>query len=717
MQPYQMIFPDAAEPIMTLVLDRRLGRVPKGTYRFVECYCTHPGCDCRKVSIFVLDGKARKKALISFGFDSDEPLAGPMLDLNMTPAPYAEELLEMFVEMVNTEHSWLRAMYRRYKAVWKKFTGVPYAGKPFPRPGMVMREPVYPGARAETAVEGGGNPLWTHSVGEGIPPASITATLPGIRGIFEEYLRSDPRRNVRNSALQDRLRRYLLEDTGVEEEFAKLLAEQGAQLPSDQAAIDAAMILLEDTLELLRCEIERDRPQARQALDQLQHALARHVFREGADPYFCAAVSHAVLHSRIEVLPVLLEANTNRMVRLAEVSGVLESSEDEAMEGISRSIAALGLSSPFEGIEILLQIFALGQPEMQINITAKLLGSESALIRDIAALMLFHPRHEVRLGVSRMLAEGEGEKITGETLRRLIVSRNWLPVGIRKNVDVAIANARRARVECARLPMHPDLSVYASTIDGSGAQSFQVITPNGRGFLSSALLLKQGVGVADAFVLHLKNRRELKEFLGEIKRQAFFVETPREYLDHRVCQALSDGARQGSTSSFWLVHIAELLGCDQWRAVGFNARRDLEGLGAEIGNASAKGGITTGADALADSANWPALPFAHSWFEDDAALEREIAASQKKKAQLDPSAAVARILDGILEKKRGVWLERLTLAAGWLKASKNPPLPWSSMYHVACAVADETMPLSRIPLFIAIAERSFAAYLGRRQVC
>ena len=42
------------------------------------------------------------------------------------------------------------------------------------------------------------------------------------------------------------------------------------------------------------------------------------------------------------------------------------------------------------------------------------------MVRETAALMLFHPQAEVRAGVARVLAEVDGRCLTPETLRRLI---------------------------------------------------------------------------------------------------------------------------------------------------------------------------------------------------------------------------------------------------------------------------------------------------------
>jgi hypothetical protein len=120
--------------------------------------------------------------------------------------------------------------------------------------------------------------------------------------------------------------------------------------------------------------------------------------------------------------------------------------------------------------------------------------------------------------------------------------------------------------------------------------------------------------------------------------------------------------------------------------------------------------------ALEESADWPlSEAFTSSWFEDDDVLDRAIEAVLVKKKSSNPRTAIARILEDVLEKRRAVWLERLVLTTLWLKSSAKPPVPWHRMYHLAEAVAEETIPLKEIPLMVAIARLSFSAYLGRRE--
>jgi len=245
------------------------------------------------------------------------------------------------------------------------------------------------------------------------------------------------------------------------------------------------------------------------------------------------------------------------------------------------------------------------------------------------------------------------------------------------------------------------------------------VVPNGKGHLSCSVLLKRGRGVADSFIIPLQTKKELKSFLDMMKLEGAFLETSSEYFDQRLCHGLAEGAALGNAPSFWLAHVAEVLGKDQWKATVFDARHELALMRAELkrekpellSNKSCR-------KSLIDSAEWcDEHHFADSWFEDDAEVDNVIAAVFKKKGN-KPDAewtAVNVIIESILEKRRQVWLERLTLNALWLKASKKPPLPWHQMFHLAEIVADRAFPLAEIPLMESIAIQSLGAYLSRRE--
>ena len=737
MEPFHQIFPDATDPVMTLTLAKKTGAIPKGSYGFIECYCTDPGCDCRRVLILVLDLKMKQKAAISFGFDQRGVLDGPSLVPSPRKLACAPELLDFFVQALNSGAEWLERIYGQYRAVREKVDGKRYRGKAFPKPGKLeYRVPSPPdpeGAIERSLQELLGLSGGTHaargrkrvsSTGEKRGAGATRGNFvgggeQGMASLVDRYAGAGTGGSIAtHTFLQDELRLYLLENGEAGEELASLLPVLCQQSPEDDERIDAALRVLFDALDILRLELERQRPAATVLMEQLQSALARHIFLENEDLDLCAAVSHILLQSRVEILPVLREANSRMMQSGAARADLQEEPGEEMMAGIAKSLAAMGLDSPFEGVEAMLQLFALNDPEVQTALIAEMLVAADTQLREISALMLFHPDAGVRLGVARLLGELEGERITPDTLRRLIVTRNWFPEEIRREIDRAVTCARKARVACAPMAKRPAITVYASTIDGAGAQSFQVIVRDGKGYFSCSVLLKQGVGVADAFVVSLSGKRELNDFLAMLRDEASFLESNPEYLDQRLCHALADGVRFGNAPNYWLVRIAELLGSDRWQTVPFDAEKELHLLREQIANLS--GALLDGREyqsAMADATDWLMQePILSSWFEDDDAVDREIEAARGSKKSIGTKAAVGRILEGVLEKRRPVWLERLVLTTLWLKSSGKAPIPWYRMFHLAAALADRALPLQEVPLMVGVAQLSFDASLERARM-
>ena len=730
MEPFPQIFPDSTDPVMTLTLAKKTGAVPKGSYGFIECYCTDPQCDCRRVLLIVLDDKMKQKATISFGFDQQGPMDGPYLETTGRGVAYAQDLLEFFVGALNSNSQWLERIYRQYREVRTLADGKAYRGKPFPKPGKIVYRalptPDLEGLIEESlqklldkvAVPAGPAPR-KRGRSAGRAPSGRASEPPAAKRMadfVQSYLTVGALGSVaQHAVLQDELRHYLLTNDAAGDELASLLPVICQQSPEDDERIEAALRVLFDSLDILRLELDGRRPSAGALMEKLQGALAKRIFIDSDDLDLCAAVSHTLLQSRVEILPVLRDANTAMVMKAGARSDLLEEPGEEMMAGIARSLESMGVSSPFEGVEALLQLFALNEPEVQTALIAEMFNSENPLLQEISALMLFHHDARVRQGVAQLLGTSDGRNITSHTLRRLIVSRNWFADDTRKQIDQVVTSARKARVECAQLVKPPSLSVHASAIDGVGAQSFQVVVPDGKGFVGCSLLLKQGVGVADAFVMSFVKKRELNDFLAMLKNEGSFIETTPEYLDLRVCHALADGVRQGNAPNFWLVQIAELLGRDRWQAVPFDAARELEQLRGEMTLLFPK--LLDEREylsALEDSAEWLAgEPMLFSWFENDETVDREIEASKGKRRSLDPLAAIERIQRVVLENRRPLWLERLLITTLWLKSSRRAPIPWYRMFHLAKAVADESVPLGAIPLMNGIACLTFEAYQDR----
>ncbi|MDA3904159.1 MAG: hypothetical protein PF441_12030 [Desulfuromusa sp.] len=715
--PYVDIFHNSKKGIEEITLPNKAGKAKAGTYQFIELYCVMINCDCRKVVLQVINEKQRPVALIDFPLNIDQFLNFPDLTEDVKQSAAAEDILGIFTEHVADSPDWYRGMCQRYRAVRKRIDGKPYNGKRFPSKKNLeflfddseiemdeIREMLDDFLAEE--IESYDTQLTDSSQG------SLIAGENEIEALIETYRHHVPGDLTLSATMEKRLRAALRQDRSADDLAIQLVTLYRAE---DDQGIDATLLLLTQVMDILRTNLERRRPKAEEIMNLWQTALAHHVFCPEIDLELGAEVTGVLLNARVEILPQLHQASAHRMAEITSTDEQFQGSSESMLEDLLEDFDKMGASSAFEFVDVLLQMMAIGDAEVQLELYRRMFYSNSTIARETAALMLFHPQLEMRAQVADFLAHAEGEFFTSIILRRLIISRNWFPEKMRKMLDQAITNARRARIDCAPLKSPVKVRAYASTVDGAEAQSLQIIIPQGRQYLGCSIMPKKGFGVADAFLLTLESKGHLQQFRDMLQSEIGGVEVSIEYIDQRLCQVLADGARVDKVPNHWLLAIAEQLGWDQWKAVSFDGLRELELLKSELENKRpATLSTKKRQQALLASSTWPErLLFADSWFEDDIEVDAILDHFFRQHKYSDRNEPIELLVDKILELRRAAWLERLILTTTWLKSAKKAPLPWEQMYHVASAVADDNLPLKQIPLMRTIAERSIGAFFGR----
>ena len=712
--PYMAIFPKARKGWEEFELLEKSGKAKAGVYLFVETYCITTDCDCRQVVLQVINEKQRTVAVIDFLLDIDSPFNRPDLNDSVKQSAAATDFLELFVEILVDIPDWYRGMCQRYRAVRKKIDGRPYRGKRFPSKASLRylcvptEEDFFGELKSLFTVENDRHKRQqTESHQGNLFGVEELQDNGGIVALAEAY-REDSGQYLDTLRGGERLRLLLQQDRSAGELITHLVELYVAE---NDDGLDSALLLLGEVMDILRTDLERCRPLADVKMELWQTALAQHVFNIDVDPELGAEITRVLLNARIDILPQLHLANTSRMFEMEQPEGFPDIAPELAIEQLLEEMDELGVNSPFELVDVLLQMMAIGNTEVQLVLCEQMFYSDSTLAREAAMLMLFHPHEEVREGVADFLAGAEGEFFTSIILRRLIVTRNWFPEMLRRKLDQVIAHARQARIECAPLNKPGKVRAYASAIDGANAQSLQIILPQKQGYLGCATMPKKGFGMADSFLLELEDKRHLQEFLDMLTLETGGCEVSMNYIDERICQVLADGSCNGKVPNHWLVAIAELLGRDQWKAITFDVTRELDDLQGQLRKQqTTKKAVQK---ALRQSSRWPEQGFAGSWFEDDSKVDNKLDSLSLGDKYDDSAAAIDLIIEEILEPRRTEWLERIVLTATWLKAAKKPPVSWDQMYHVAAAVADVETPLKQIPLMETIAIHTVEAYLSR----
>jgi hypothetical protein len=725
---YSELFPEDNETFC-LRLDSKTGTLPKGMYRFFDSHCAEKKCDCRRMVVSVINDKGKDLAHIAFGFDSEAEEAGPYLEPFMPQSRHGELLLEIFTDLVNTEPAFLEHFYAHYRQVREKIDGKKYKGRSFPKPGSVVRIPGETPDASDTFAEF--EELLSAMVRS--KPRPMSGKRKGKQPLlFEEPVTAggadtDDGRTMVLSLLSSMLRDMKRKKfSGVSEAervmdgnpalafpLIDLLAEEGTREAADQEdRIHACIILLRAVFERLRVDLERRRPESTALNEALQKHIAAKLFHLGPASFLGAEVVRNLADCRLEPLPLLAEA-FQRMMTHSFDENVVPFPGADPLDGVLQAMAEMGAENVFDRFAIISDQFRLAPEEMQLALAAEMSVHKSPVLREVAGLMSFHPMAVVRDKFPAILAASGSDRIGPETLRRLILTRNWHADHVRADIDRTIADARRAGVQCAQVRGTEITEILASPVDGASAQGFWIIGREKGRHVVASILVKLSEGIVDAWVTPSMPAAEMKRMSRVFKEDGGAQPVAAWLLERMVGHGLATGLRRNTAVPLGLLEVAETMGISGWKPELVDPGKLLVSLRRELAPRlpAAVGQV------LAESESWPmSLPFASSWFEDDRdvdeLLSRLLAAKRLTAAVC--IRAVDAVVSDILQPRRSQWVERLALTTLWLTAATGrPQLAPEKMLLVAEQVA-AAESLGGAGLMRGVAQMTVNAYLGRR---
>ncbi|MEI9985292.1 MAG: hypothetical protein WDN69_20110 [Aliidongia sp.] len=342
------------------------------------------------------------------------------------------------------------------------------------------------------------------------------------------------------------------------------------------------------------------------------------------------------------------------------------------------------------------------------GIAAALLEASEPTLRGAALGWLLQPAATTRRDTAALLLQAAtAGQLDSVSLRRLIAMRNWLPEDERPAVDSVIRTLRRKGVEPAPVTPPELRSVLISASDGSGAQSVFVMIKDGRKQTMAALLLKRGIGVRDAWVRTGFSKAEADGLRRRMASEAACFDGTMDYAKASLAQALAENRDSGILPPFGLVDVIERIGLGtvnpEHIPVEDLVARLLADLPAECVNAKSV------ADALAASALWQeAVPFADSWFEDDAGV-----AALLDGKRLSAKRRAALILEQFLPGRRRRWADMLAWTAFALQQDEAAGDAWIDFALVARELLSDRA-LAKIPLMSSIAAMTVEAWQYRQ---
>jgi yecA family protein len=309
-------------------------------------------------------------------------------------------------------------------------------------------------------------------------------------------------------------------------------------------------------------------------------------------------------------------------------------------------------------------------------------------------------RQAAAAGLSARLAANE---LDAETTARLTVLRNWMPEDLaRARVDQLLREALRKGVAPAaqRAPwtIH---SVVATLPDGGGAQSLAVSLQSGGRRGVAMLLVKEGHGIKDAYVIPCGSASEQRSLVQRLSSETGAQVVPLAYLEEALVMALGDGMVHGVPPAPGLIEIADLCGLGDLRPKAIETEallkaKDKEGRLAGL-SAQAKGRLINASEVW-----WDVHEMVHSWFEDSDAAHEVLDAPKAPRL-------LERDLWTWLETRRGWWARLIARSAAMLTAAGHKDA--DSFVAVARALL-EGRDLKKIPVMLDVHEQTIATWIA-----
>lgn len=463
--------------------------------------------------------------------------------------------------------------------------------------------------------------------------------------------------------------------------------------------VNTFLNLMRQQLEEIRYAVDRKFEWAKEFVEVFQNEVAELVDSDRLPFMVVKAILDAILDAKLEHSPVLLQAYDEMMERnipetipnrnefLQVLKGFVEEHENDPF-GISEGISDLMRYMPKEG---------------QSAIIGEFFHADLPSVKDVVSLLTLNPEDWIRNEALQWLL-GNAQTITPTALRRLIVIRNWIPESERKILDQVTKAARVKGVECAQwTPGEKIEKIQASQIDGSGAQGLMLVTKLGAKFRLSSVLVKECVGIADAWSTPVITKRDLSETLNHARESSALTDVSEHYLNTIIRHYIQVGLDSGAPPQIGLLRVAETMGMTGWLA----QRCDIPSLWEKIIDESTELALVE--DIIQTSAIWGELPgISDSWFEDSQDMVIFLQKSRtRKRDQL-----IQQILLDFCEPNRQSWAEKFAWTAFWL--SEQPTLNGKKnqlAYNFAIIARElnARRAMTTIPLMGAIAKRTVDA--------
>ena len=326
------------------------------------------------------------------------------------------------------------------------------------------------------------------------------------------------------------------------------------------------------------------------------------------------------------------------------------------------------------------------------------------VLGELGCALLLDGRAEIRRGAIDGLADRlAANAMTSDMIGRLTVMRSWIAdEDTRTGIDAIVRNALRHETGHATSRAAPKVHrALTSLVDGTGAQSMTIAIQTGGTRSVAVVLIKQGFGIKDAYLVPCASASEQRRLIDMIATEVEIRDVPVDYLEEAIAFGLSDGLQTGHPPASGLVGVVQALGWSELRPRPASVS-EIAALADPDGQIAAMS-VQARGRMINASSDWEThFPMIfESWFEDSDTFTTAIEAAKTP-------AALKRALWQTLEARRTFWARVIARMAHLLHAASDP----KAMQFVAVATAlEEGRALKKTPIMERIFDQSFQVWL------
>ncbi|WP_135818295.1 hypothetical protein, partial [Paracoccus liaowanqingii] len=206
-------------------------------------------------------------------------------------------------------------------------------------------------------------------------------------------------------------------------------------------------------------------------------------------------------------------------------------------------------------------------------------GRPPELFAELGCAWLLDTNAEIRTGAVEGLADRLASgQLSAEVLARLTILRSWLTdVMLRNRLDGLVRDAMRRGIASAiSEPGRKLHRIVASLVDGSGAQSMAATVQTGSSRSVAVVLLKQGFGVKDAYVLPCASATEQRAIMARITDEIETFDISSKYMAQAIGLALAEGLEADLAPVSGLVDVVQSCGLAGLRPLPSSVEAILE---------------------------------------------------------------------------------------------------------------------------------------------